>query len=74
MMLHVTHKPITYLLPTPAWAVLLDIVAHDAPPGSVIAVQTETMRQLSLDMLTRYGRTDVTVQLQPPPAQPDTSP
>ncbi len=56
--------PIAYLLPTTSWAALLEIIAQDAPPGSVIEVQTEQMQQLSLAMLARYSRTDVTVQLQ----------
>ncbi len=74
MMSPATHRPITYLLPTTAWAPLLDIITRDAPPSSVIEVQTEAMQQVTVETLARYGRTDVAVQFRPPTPAPDHTP
>ena len=60
------RPPITYILPTIAWAVLLGSIAQDAPPGAVIEVHTDEMRALAEQTLARLGRSDLTVHLRPP--------
>ena len=60
-------RPITYILPTTAWASLLDVIVREAPAGAVIATYTEAMRALSEQALARVGRTDVQVDLRPSP-------
>src|SRR5687768_4021789 len=54
-------RPITYILPTTAWASLLDVIVREAPAGAVIATYTEAMRALSEQALARVGRADVVV-------------
>lgn len=65
------HEPrtITYILPTTAWASLLDVIVREAPPGAVIATYTDAMRTLSEQALARVGRADVSVDLRPSPDQ-----
>ncbi len=60
-------RPITYILPTTAWASLLDVIVREAPAGAVIATYTEAMRALSEQALARVGRADVVVDLRPSP-------
>ena len=60
-------RPITYILPTTAWASLLDVIVREAPAGAVIATYTDAMRALSEQALARVGRTDVVVDLRPSP-------
>ena len=60
-------RPITYILPTTAWASLLDVIVREAPAGAVIATYTEAMRALSEQALARVGRADVVVDLRPAP-------
>ena len=60
------RPPITYILPTIAWAVLLGPIAQDAPPGAVIEVHTEEMRTHSEQTLAQLGRADLAVHLRPP--------
>ncbi len=60
-------RPITYILPTTAWASLLDVIVREAPAGAVIATYTEAMRALSEQALARVGRADVMVDLRPAP-------
>ncbi len=60
------RPPVTYILPTVAWAVLLAPIAHDAPPGAVIEVHTDEMRALTEQTLAQLGRPDLTVHLRPP--------
>ncbi len=56
-------QPLTYILPTTAWASLLDVIVREAPAGVVIATYTEAMRALSEQSLARVGRADVVVDL-----------
>ena len=63
-----SSRPITYILPSTDWAVLLDVIVRDAPPGSVIEVHTEAMQALTTKALEEAGRTDVTVRFRPPPS------
>ena len=60
-------RPITYILPTTAWASLLDVIVREAPAGAVIATYTDAMRALSAQALARVGRADVVVDLRPSP-------
>ncbi len=60
------RPPMTYILPTVAWAVLLGPIAHDAPPGAVIEVHTEEMRAEAERTLAQLGRPDLAVHLRPP--------
>ncbi len=46
-------RSITYILPTTAWASLLDVIVREAPAGAVIATYTEAMRALSEQALAR---------------------
>ena len=61
------RKTITYILPTTAWASLLDVIVHEAPSGAVIATYTDAMRALSEQALAHAGRADVTVDVRPSP-------
>ena len=60
------NSPITYILPDEGWAPLLEIIVPDAPPGSVIEVNTAGMQDLAERMLQEVDRQDVTVALCPP--------
>ena len=60
------RPPVTYILPTVAWAVLLGPIAHDAPPGAVIEVHTDEMREVAEQTLAQLGRPDLVVHLRPP--------
>ena len=60
------RPPVTYILPTVAWAVLLAPIAHDAPPGAVIEVHTDEMRALTEHTLAQLGRSDLGFPLRPP--------
>jgi hypothetical protein len=57
--------PIRYILPTTSWALLLEPIVRDAPPGAVIEVHTEAMQQLAEQTLQAYGRADLIVLLRP---------
>ncbi len=59
------QKTITYILPTTAWASLLDVIVREAPAGAVIATYTDAMRALCEQTLARVGRADVSVDLRP---------
>ena len=59
------QPPITYILPTTAWASLLEVIARDAPPGALIEVHTEAMQRLAERTLAQHGRHDVTLRLRP---------
>ena len=48
-------RPITYILPTTAWASLLDVIVREAPAGAVIATYTEAMFALSEQALAHVG-------------------
>jgi hypothetical protein len=60
------NSPITYILPDEGWAPLLEIIVPDAPPGSVIEVNTAGMQALAERMLQEVDRQDVTVALRAP--------
>ena len=60
--------PLTYILPTTDWAMLLDIIVREAPPGSVIEVHEAAMLTLAEQKLQVQGRQDVTVRLGRPAA------
>src|SRR6478736_5117990 len=53
----------TYILPTTDWAVLLPIILRDAQPGDVLEVHTPTMWDLTTQMATDAGRTDLVIRL-----------
>ena len=55
--------PITYILPDLPWDLLLDPILGDAPPGAVIEVHTEAMRELVERTLAEAGRTDLVLRL-----------
>jgi hypothetical protein len=59
------RPPATYILPSVAWASLLEIIACDAPSGAVIQVHTPDMQALALETLLARGRLDVQVRLTP---------
>ena len=61
---------VTYILPTTAWASLLDAIMHDAPAGSVIEVHTEAMYRLVEQTLHARGRTDIRGCLRQPRLPP----
>ena len=61
---------VTYILPTTAWASLLDAIAHDAPAESVIEVHTEAMYTLVEQTLHAHSRTDIRVCLRQPRLPP----
>ena len=63
-----TRAPLTYILPTLDWAMLLDIIVREAPPGAVIEVHEPAMHALAEQKLHAAGRQDVTVRLGRPPA------
>ena len=60
------NMPITYILPDEGWAPLLEIIVREAPPGSVIEVNTGGMHALAERLLGEVGRQDVTMVLRPP--------
>ena len=61
-----TEKPpVTYILPTIAWASLLDIIVRDAPSGAVIEVHTSEMERVSKQTLLRLERQDVHIRFIP---------
>ena len=53
----------TYILPDLAWAVLLDAIMREAPPGAVIEVHTQAMQVLVERRLMGAGRTDLVLRL-----------
>ena len=62
----VTEKPpVTYILPTIAWASLLEIIVRDAPPGAVIEVHTSEMERVTEQTLITLNRRDVLVRFMP---------
>jgi hypothetical protein len=62
--MHASERPsATYILPTVAWASLLEIIARDAPSGAVIEVHTPDMQVLALQTLLALDRQDVQVRL-----------
>lgn len=60
------RPPVTYILPTVAWAMLLEPIAQDAPVGAVIEVHTDEMRVLAEQTPAELSRPDLTVHLRPP--------
>jgi hypothetical protein len=64
------NTPITYILPDEGWAPLLEIIVREAPPESVIEVNTAGMAALAERLLGEVGRQDVTVALRPPRGVP----
>ena len=65
----VTEKPpVTYILPTIAWASLLEIIAKDAPRGAAIEVHTAEMQRVAEEAVQRLERPDILVQFRPPTA------
>ena len=61
-----TEKPpVTYILPTIAWASLLDIIVRDAPSGAVIEVHTSEMERLTKQTLLRLERQDLQIRFTP---------
>ncbi len=67
-----THNQpsVTYILPTLAWASLLEVIVREAPPGALIQTETEEMRALAEHLLAQQGRADVRVLLRQPPGAP----
>ncbi len=62
-----TEKPpVTYILPTIAWASLLEIIAKDAPLGAAIEVHTAEMQRVTEEAVQRLERTDILVRFRPP--------
>ncbi len=59
------QPPITYILPTIAWASLLDIIVRDAPPGAVIEVHTSDMQRVAERTLLTLDRQDISVHFTP---------
>ncbi len=57
--------PVTYILPTIAWASLLEIIAKDAPLGAVIEVHTAEMRRVTEQVLQRLTRPDILIRFLP---------
>ena len=64
------NPPITYILPDEGWAPLLEIIVREAPPGSVIEVNTGGTQAVAERMLEEVGRQHVTVALRPPRVAP----
>ena len=64
------NRPITYILPDEGWAPLLEIIVREAPPASVIEVNTAGMQALAEQQLAAVGRQDVRVELRPPRGTP----
>jgi hypothetical protein len=61
-----TEKPpVTYILPTIAWASLLEIIVRDAPPGAVIEVHTSEMERVTVQTLLRLERQDLQIRFVP---------
>ncbi len=63
------HQPVTYILPTTSWSLLLDPIVRDAPPGAVLEVHTEAMQALAEQTVHASGRPNIRVdfrQLWPP--------
>src|SRR4028118_1893022 len=61
-----TEKPpVTYILPTIAWASLLDIIVRDAPSEAVIEVHTLEMERVTEQTLHRLERQDLEVRFIP---------
>ena len=62
--------PITYILPDLPWAVLLEPILHQAPPGATIIVYTAAMRAHVEQAVHAAGRGDLVVhQVEPPPSR-----
>ena len=53
----------TYILPTTDWAVLLPIILRDAKAGDMLEVHTREMWDLTTQMATDAGRTDLVIRL-----------
>ena len=64
-MLATERPPVTYILPTIAWASLLDIIVRDAPPGAVIEVHTSEMERVTEQTLRRLERPDLQIRFTP---------
>ncbi len=61
-----TEKPpVTYILPTIAWASLLEIIVRDAPPGAVIEVHTSEMERVTQQTLLKLQRQDLQIRFTP---------
>ena len=53
--------PKRYMLPHLPWAILLDVIVRDAPPGSVIEVHTAAMWDAADQAVVQAGRDDLVV-------------
>ena len=53
--------PKRYILPDLPWAILLEVILRDAPPGSVIEVHTTAMRDAADQAVQQAGRDDLVV-------------
>ena len=60
--------PTTYILPDLPWAVLLEPILRQAPPGATIIVYTAAMRAHVEQALRDADRTDLIVRQQDAPA------
>ena len=61
--------PTTYILPDLPWAVLLEPILHQAPPGATIVVYTAAMRAHVEQAVRAADREDLIVcQQDAPPA------
>ena len=61
--------PTTYILPDLPWAVLLEPILHQAPPGATIIVYTAAMREHVEQAVRAADREDLLVcQQDAPPA------
>ncbi len=49
------------ILPDLPWAMLLEVIVRDAPPGSVIEVHTAAMREATDRAVRQSGRDDLVV-------------
>ena len=59
--------PTTYILPDLPWAVLLEPILHQAPPGATIIVYTAAMREHVEQAMRAAGREDLLVRQQDAP-------
>ena len=59
--------PTTYILPDLPWAVLLEPILRQAPPGATIIVYTAAMRAHVEQAVRAAGRTDLVVRQQEAP-------
>jgi hypothetical protein len=58
----------TYILPDLSWAVLLEPILHQAPPGAIIIVYTAAMRAHVEQAMCAADRDDLEIRQVDPPA------